>query len=169
MMKATQYAAQREAATAANAAQQAARTMEPGLNQALAGKIAEGNAKQIAKGSGLGTLGNGGSVIAGDGSYKGPGVGEQVGGFAGGLIGGALAGAAVGAAFGGVGAVPGFFIGLGGGLIGGWIGGEIGKGFDNWWDQNHPKNPNPNTCDSSSDPPCYYDSSTGRFICQISN
>ena len=165
MMKSAQYAAQREAAIAANAAQQTARAMEPGLNQALSGQIAQANGKAIAKGSGFGTLGNGGSVFADDGSYKGPGAGEQIGGFAGGLIGGALAGAAFGAAFGGVGAVPGFFIGLGGSLIGGWIGGEMGK----WWDNNHPQDPKSPSCDSSSDPPCYYDPSTGRFNCQISN
>jgi RHS repeat-associated protein len=133
------------------------------------GKAAANGAKNSTGGSVFGNLGNGGSVIADDGSYKGPGAGEQVGGFVGGLIGGALAGAAAGAVFGGVGAVPGFFIGLGGGLIGGWIGGEMGKGLDNWWDKNHPHNPNPTSCDSPSDPPCYYDSSTGTIYCGISN
>lgn len=167
-MKATQYAAQQAERNAANAAIQTARAAEPGLNQALSGQIAQANAKEIAKGAGFGSLGNGGSVIADDGSSHGPGVGQQVGEFAGGIIGGALAGAAVGAAFGGVGAVPGFFIGLGGGLIGGWIGGEMGKGIDNWWNHNHPTN-TPTNCDSPSDPPCHYNSRTGTFECSISN
>ena len=147
-----------------NAPLKTSQVLEPGTNQALSGMIAQGNAKQILKGSGFGTLGQGGSVIADDGSYHGPGAGQMIGNFAGGLIGGALAGAAAGALFGGVGAVPGFFIGLGGSLIGGFVGEELGKGFDNWWKKNH----QPYSCDNPNDPPCRYNSQTGVFECSVS-
>ena len=147
-----------------NAPLKTSQVLEPGTNQALSGMLAQKNAKQILKGSGFGTLGQGGSVIADDGSYRGPGAGQMIGNFAGGLIGGALAGAAAGALFGGVGAVPGFFIGLGGSLIGGFVGEELGKGFDNWWENNH----QPYSCDNPNDPPCRYNSQTGVFECSVS-
>ena len=147
-----------------NAPLKTSQVLEPGTNQAISGLIAQGNAKQILKGSGLGTLGQGGSVLANDETYHGPRAGQMIGNFAGGLIGGAIAGVAAGALFGGVGAVPGFFIGLGGSLIGGIIGEELGKGIDKWWENNH----KPYSCDNPNDPPCRYNSQTGIFECSVS-
>lgn len=147
-----------------NAPLKTSQVLEPGTNQAISGLIAQGNAKQILKGSGLGTLGQGGSVLANDETYHGPRAGQMIGNFAGGLIGGAIAGVAAGALFGSVGAVPGFFIGLGGSLIGGIIGEELGKGIDKWWENNH----KPYSCDNPNDPPCRYNSQTGIFECSVS-
>lgn len=88
-----------------------------------------------------------------------PGGAEMAGDFIGGLLGGTLGGLAGS----GVGS---FALGYIGGELGSWAGREIGKNIDDWWAKNHPKNPS--SCDPPSDPPCYYDSSTGRFNCQIS-